>query len=285
MDWLERINSAIDYIEDHLAEEIDYTMAAKIACCSTFHFQRIFSFAADMTLGEYIRLRRMTLAAFELQSNSNKVIDIALKYGYNSPTAFTRAFISVHGVTPKSVRERGIQLKSFPRITFHMSIKGGKEMNYRIEEKPAMRFVGKKEAISTLNGQNFVRIPKFWDEVCKDDGFDSIYELSNGEPSGVLGICANFRVNEFDYFIASSSEKEVPEGMDELLVKPGLWVVFTCVGSMPDAMQDVWKRIYTEWFPASGYEHAGSAEIEWYSDGDSSDVNYISEIWIPIVKK
>lgn len=285
MDWLDRMNGAINYIEDNLSEEINYSTAAKVACCSVYHFQRIFAFAAEMTLSEYVRLRRMTLAAFELQNNSTKVIDIALKYGYNSPTAFTRAFINVHGISPKAVKEKGNMLKSFPRITFQISIKGGKEMNYKIVEKPNMRFVGKKETVSTAGGQNFARIPKIWDEVNEKGMYDQILKLSNGNPSGLLGICTNFREEQLDYYIAGSTSEKAPEGMDELIVPSGLWVVFQCVGAMPKAIQDVWKRIYTEWFPSSGYEHAGGAEMEWYSDGDPSDNGYISEIWIPIIKK
>jgi AraC family transcriptional regulator len=285
MDWLKRMNEAINYIEDNLDQEIDYETVAKITCCSIFHFGRVFTFTADMTLGEYIRQRRLSMAALDLINTSDKVIDIAMKYGYNSPTAFTRAFINMHGIAPSVARENGVMLKSFPRITFHMSIKGGKEMNYKIEEKPRMRFIGKKEAVNCVGGQNFLRIPQIWQEVCEAGTFDQIMALSNGSPSGVLGICANFRDKEFDYFIASSSDELCPEGMDELVIPEGLWVVFQCVGPMPTAIQDVWKRVYTEWFPSSGYEHAGGAELEWYSDGDGDAEDYISEIWLPIIKK
>ncbi len=285
MDWLDRMNGAIDYIENNLTGEIDYVKAAKIACCSSFHFQRIFSFTTDMSLGEYIRNRRMTLAALELQNTSNKVIDIALNYGYNSPTAFTRTFLSVHGITPRSAKDQGVKLKSFPRITFQISIKGGKEMNYKIEEKSGFRLVGKKETVSTINGQNFLRIPQIWDEACQSGLFDSICELSNGNPSGVMGVCAKFGDNEFDYYLACSCDENVPKNMEELIIPEGLWVIFECVGVLPAAQQNVWKRIFTEWFPSSGYEHADAPEIEWYSDGDGSSDDYISEIWIPIIKK
>jgi AraC family transcriptional regulator len=284
MDWLERMNRAVDYIEENLAGEPDLNEASKAACCSLYHFQRIFAFAADMTLSEYIRLRRMTLAAFDLQNNA-RVLDVALKYGYNSPTAFTRAFLSVHGTAPSTVREKGTPLKSFPRIAFQISIKGGKVMNYKIMEKPEMRFVGKKETVSVAGGQNFVRIPQIWQEVMRDGVFEKIAELSNGNPSGVLGICADFKEEQLDYYVASASAEKTPAGLDELLIPAGLWVVFECVGPMPKAIQEVWKRVYTEWFPSSGYEHAGGAELEWYSDGDGSAEDYVSEIWIPIIKK
>ncbi len=285
MDWLDHMNAAIEYIEERLDDEIDYNEAAKISCCSLFHFQRMFSFVAGMGLSDYVRQRRMTLAAFDLLNSSEKIIDIALKYGYHSPTAFTRAFINMHGIAPSMVRVHGVPLSSFPRITFHLSVQGGKEMKYRIEEKPMMRFVGRKEAISNKGGANFARVPKIWEEVCQDGSFDRIMALSNREPSGVMGICANFREAEFDYFVASATDNEIPEGMDELKVAAGLWVIFESVGPMPDAIQAVWKRVYSEWFPSSGYEHAGSAEIEWYSEGDGDAADYRSEVWIPIEKK
>lgn len=285
MDWLDHMNAAIDYIEERLDDEIDYNKAARIACCSLFHFQRMFSFVAGMGLSDYVRQRRMTLAAFDLLNGSEKIIDIAQKYGYQSPTAFTRAFINMHGIAPSLVKVHGVPLSSFPRITFHLSVQGGKEMKYRIEEKPAMRFVGKKETISNKDGFNFIRVPQIWKELDQNGTYDKILALSNQEPGGIMGICANFNETEFDYYVASATDKEIPEGMDELKAPAGLWVVFECVGPMPEAIQAVWKRIYSEWFPSSGYEHAGTAEIEWYSDGDANAADYRSEIWIPIMKK
>lgn len=285
MDWLDHMNAVIDYIEEHLDDEIDYNKVAKIACCSLFHFQRMFSFVVGMGLSDYVRQRRMTLAAFDLLNGSEKIIDIAQKYGYQSPTAFTRAFINMHGIAPSLVRVHGVPLSSFPRITLHLSVQGGKEMKYRIEEKSAMRFVGKKETISNKDGVNYVRIPQIWRELSQDGTFGRILSLSDHEPSGVMGICASFREAEFDYYVASATDKDIPEGMDELKVPAGLWVIFESVGPMPDAIQAVWKRIYGEWFPSSGYEHAGTAEIEWYSDGDASAADYRSEVWIPVVKK
>lgn len=284
MDWLDRMNNAIDYIENNLLEEIDIEQVAKIAYCSTYHFQKIFSFIANIPLSEYIRHRRLTLAALDLQNMDDKIIDIALKYGYSSPTAFTRAFSAVHGVAPKIARNKGIKLKSFPKITFHISIIGGSEMNYRIEDKKEFRLVGIKEVVTNIGGANMKRIPKIWEEVCNSGMGAKIASLSNGEPSGVLGVCANFRNTEFDYFIASSTNQKVPDKMEELIIPANLWVIFECVGSIPDAIQNVWRRIFTEWFPSSGYEHAEAPEIEWYSDGDNSADDYKSEIWIPVRK-
>lgn len=143
MDWLNRMNMAIDYIESNLADRISYDKAAQIACCSTYHFQRMFSSITDVPLSEYIRRRRLTLAAFDLQTSDIKVIDVAFKYGYESPEAFSRAFKKLHGVMPTSARDIGISLKAFPKMTFSISIKGDTEMKYRIEQREAFDVFGR----------------------------------------------------------------------------------------------------------------------------------------------
>ena len=134
MDWVKRLNEAVDYLEEHLDEEIDYARAAKIACCSAYHFQRMFTYMAGFPLSEYIRRRRMTLAAAELQAGG-KIVDVALKYGYESPTAFNRAFQGVHGFAPSLVREAGAVLHACSRIRFHITIQGAEDMEYRLEKK------------------------------------------------------------------------------------------------------------------------------------------------------
>ena len=142
MEWIERLNEAINYIEEHLADEIDYEELAKIAGCSTYHFQRMFAYMANVSLSEYIRRRKMSLAAVDLQGGDAKIIDVALKYGYSSPTAFNRAFQTIHGIAPSLVRSQGVSVKSFPPMTFKITVKGVEEMNYRIEKKEAFRIVG-----------------------------------------------------------------------------------------------------------------------------------------------
>ena len=145
---LENMNGAMSYIEDNLTEEIDFKEAARLALCSEFHFKRMFSFLSGVSLSEYIRRRRLTLAAFELNHSPIKIIDLAVKYGYNSPDSFTRAFQSLHGITPSEARETGQTLKAYPRLTFQLTIQGGDVMNYRIEEKEAFRIVGLKKRVS-----------------------------------------------------------------------------------------------------------------------------------------
>ena len=216
MDVLERFNAAIGYLEENLDGEIDYAHAAREACCSLCHFQRMFSFAAGVTLSEYVRRRRLTRAALDLQSGDERVLDVALRYGYDSPTAFTRAFRAMHGISPREAKSAGARLKSYPRISFHLSVKGEQEMKYRMEKKEKFRLVGYKKEISTVGGQNMVLIPQFWDEVCADGRYARVAALADGSqtgPSGVLGVCANFRDKSFDYFVAAATGGPVPDGM------------------------------------------------------------------------
>ncbi len=161
MDWLQRINGIIDYIENNLTDEIKLDAIAKIGCCSIYHFQRMFSFLTDVSLSEYIRHRRLTQAAYELQNSRIKVIDLAFKYGYESPDAFSRAFQNLHGVPPTLARDLGARLKAYPRISFHISIKGEVEMNYRIEDKQSFSVIGKKIRLTTANNQNEILFRDF----------------------------------------------------------------------------------------------------------------------------
>lgn len=285
MEWLERLNQSISYIEDNLAGEIDYEQAARIACCSTFHYQRMFSYIANVALAEYIRRRRMTLAAFELQNSDIKIIDLALKYNYESPTSFTRAFQSVHGVAPTTARNEGVQLKAHPRISFLLSVKGDVEMNYKIEKKDAFRIVGVKEHIEMNVDENFIRVPQFWGETFQNGMFDSICQLSNKEPCGVLGVSTCMNGKDFDYYIACSTDKPTPLNMHEYEVPAATWAIFECIGPMPGAIQDLQKRIVTEWLPVSGYEYDNAPDIEVYPEGDASLPEYRSEVWVPVIKK
>lgn len=285
MEWLDRLNQSISYIENNLAGEIDFGQAAKIACCSSFHFQRMFSYIAGVSLAEYIRRRRMTLAAFELQNSDVKVIDLALKYGYDSPTSFTRAFQNVHGVPPSVAKSEGVTLKAHPRMTFLISIKGETEMNYRIEKKEAFRIVGAKKHYDLNVEGNFEQVPQFWGETFQNGMFVEIEKLSNQEPYGVLGVCTCMNGRDFDYYIASATSRPIPENMHEYIVPASNWAIFECIGPMPKAIQELQKRIVTDWLPTSGYEYGDAPDIEVYMEGDTSSPNYKCEVWLPIIKK
>jgi AraC family transcriptional regulator len=295
MEWSERMNSAIDYIEDNLADDIDFHEAAKRACCSTFHFQRIFFAVNGITPAEYARRRRLTLAARELISGNAKVIDIALKYGYDSPDAFTRAFRNVHGITPLAAREPGVKLVAFPRVSFHIELKGGNDMDYKIIDKPAFDVIGKSRKFTTSQGENFVKIPQFWDEFIKNKYYESLMKLTQGKAGPVtgadsLGVCYfpddRRNMEEFYYGIGVEKPgKSVPKDFDVIHIPEATWAIFESVGPMPKAIQDVTVKIFQEWFPSTGYEHAPKPELEVYLPGDPNSQDYRCQVWIPIIKK
>jgi AraC family transcriptional regulator len=280
MDTLENMKQAIDYIESNLDREIEYARIAQIALCSQYHFQRMFGFLIGIPLSEYIRRRRLTLAAFDLQNGNEKIIDIALKYGYNSPDSFSRAFIAMHGIVPSKVREKGISLKAYPRITFSLSLKGVVEMNYRIEQKDSFAVVGIKQRFSHIEGLG-ENIGKMWGETPAE----TIGQIA-GLGDGLVGVYSGmYEDNTTDYYIAAITEKDCPQMMSKLEIPTLTWAIFEITGPMPTAMADIWGRIFSEWFPTSGYEHAEAPEVEWYSNGDLSSSDYKSEIWIPVIKK
>jgi len=248
----------------------------------------MFSYMANVTLAEYIRRRRMTKAAFDLQNSADKVVDIALRYGYDSPTAFNRAFQSVHGVTPSASRQEGTRLKAYHPISFKITIRGEVEMNYQIETKEAFRIVGVKlECPWTPEKQEgFTEVPKFWAKHGQAGTIPEICKLMNQEPMGVLGVSVGDwqTTGSFDYYIAVSSFEPVPEGMAAYDVPACTWAIFECKGAMPAAIQSMQQRIMTEWLPNSGYQYADAPDIEQYIDGDQSSDDYICYIWVPVQK-
>lgn len=290
VDLLKSMNEAIRYIEENLINEIDFKEVARLAYCSEFHFKRMFSFLAGVTLSEYIRRRRLTLAAFELKDNKLKVIDIAIKYGYNAPDSFTRAFQNLHGLTPSEARINGRSLKAYPRMTFQLSIKGGSEMNYRIEEKGAFCIVGIKKRVPIIfNGVN-PEIAAMWESL-ESETINNLKSISNVEPMGLLSASTNFsegrmeEKGELDHYIGVATTKECPDNLTQLEVAASTWAVFEAIGSFPDTLQDVWGRIYSEWFPSSNYEQIEGPEILWNESKDITSPTFKSEIWIPILKK
>lgn len=290
MDWLANLNGALQFIEENLAEDIDLKEAARLACCSEYHFSRMFSFLAGITLSEYIRRRRLTLAAFELQTGGLRIMDVAVKYGYSSADAFSRAFQGLHGISPSLVKSQGQSLKAYPRLTFQVTIQGGNAMNYRIVEKEPFRIVGIMRRVPIqFNGVN-PEIASMWKSLTNDD-IDQLKKLSNVEPLGLLQASINFsegrmeEKGELDHYVGVATTKECPEYLTKFEVSAATWAVFEAVGPFPDTLQNVWGRIYSEWFPSSSYELAEGPEILWNESKDVSALNFKSEIWIPVLKK
>ncbi|MBG9535350.1 AraC family transcriptional regulator [Bacillus thuringiensis] len=290
MDSLKNMNAAMQYIEDNLTHEIDFKEVAKIAYCSEYHFKRMFSFLAGISLSEYIRCRRLTLAAFELKNSGAKVIDVAIKYGYNSPDSFSRAFQNLHGITPSEARSSSHSLKAYSPMTFQLSIQGGHEMNYRIEEKDSFQIIGiTKRVPIVFNGVN-EEIASMWKSL-NPETIQTLKSLSNMEPTGIISASTNFsegrmeEKGELDHYIGVASTKTCPEQFAQLEVAASTWAVFEAVGPFPETLQNVWGRIYSEWFPSSNYELAEGPEILWNEQKDISSPNFKSEIWIPVLKK
>lgn len=291
MDWTTDLQKAIDYIEVNLTEELDYTEIASKACVSSFHFQRIFSVMCNFSLGEYIRNRRLTLAGAELNLSNEKVIDIALKYGYDSPDSFAKAFTRFHGITPSAAREPGASLRSFSRLSIKLSLEGGNVMDYRIEKKREFKVIGKSQTFNLSD--EFVRddIPAFWSRCHEDGTVKELYKMSRNTVNGgmIFGVCYgdnSVDANQFPYLIAATYEKgEIPIGYSVKEIPEYTWAIFRCVGAMPRAIQALWRRIYAEFFPTSEYRPVHGIDLEAYYEGNMDDEKYVSEIWIPVERK
>ncbi|MFJ7406870.1 MULTISPECIES: effector binding domain-containing protein [unclassified Lysinibacillus] len=286
MSWIESIQKAINYIEEHLQETITMEQIANEVNASVFHFQRTFSILTDMSIADYIRRRRLTLAAQELINTDVKVIDLAFKYGYDSPEAFTKAFRKQHNVTPSEARKQQGPLQSYNRLVIQVSLKGAEPMKYNIVEKEKFQVVGVKRTYNCQKGENLQGIPLFWDEVNRQGMDEQLFALNDGQIKGVLGVCVpdeNYKENNLmEYWIGTDHVGDIPENLLAMEVPASKWVVFEVHGPMPDAMQNAWKQIFSEWFPSNPYEPAGTAELEVYTDEDPSSENLYSEIWIPI---
>lgn len=292
MDWIAGIQRAIDYVEDHIMEPIDYEEVAKRAYSSSFHFQRVFSILCGFTLGEYIRCRRLSLAGSELLSSDDKIIDIALKYGYDTPESFSRAFTRFHGIAPSQAKNNSAVLKSFSRLSVKLILNGGNTMDYRIETKKAFKLVMRKKKISCNQELTTAEISEFWQQ-CSMDG--TIPALCKYIPEdNIFGNCivgASFGKDatdeEFPYAIGAMYNGAPVEEKD-LIVKEipaHTYVVFPCVGKMPETFQKLYHQIYSEFFPASEYQPCGGTDFEAYPSADVSSSDYRCEIWVAVEKK
>ncbi len=288
MDTMKHLNLAMRYIEENLTEEIDFKELSRIACCSEYHFKRVFSFLAGMSLGDYIRRRKIDCATILLRDENKKVIDVAMQLGYESPDAFTKSFQNIHNVTPSQARKGNTNLKAFPPMTFQLKIQGGNIMDYRIVKKEAFKIVGIKKRITLIyEGVNH-QMDSMWAEL-NESKIKSLKELSNIEPQGILCASANFEEGraegtELDQYIGVATTMD-SEGFEILNVEMATWAVFTAIGTFPQALQNTWARIYAEWLPTSGYEVVQGPEILWNESKDTTLPNYKSEIWIPVIKR
>lgn len=236
---------------------------------------------AGVPLSEYIRRRKMSLAAADLQGKDMKIIDVAGKYGYNSPTAFNRAFQSVHGIAPSVARGEGAPVKSFPPVFFKITVKGAEEMNYRVERKESFRIVGVSVPLHKDIEKNFTVIPPKWQEISTDGTLQRLAGMMDTPPMGVLGVSTCNDTEPWRYYIAVSTSQEA-SGFEEYIVPSATWAIFPGEGTN-QSIQELERRIVTEWLPTSGYEYGNAPDVEVYLNPDPQNAKY--EVWIPVVKK
>ena len=272
--WIEGFQESIDFMERNLTDELDIEEIAGKAALSPFYYQRIFGALCGMTVGEYIRARRMTLAAQELNRKDVKVIDVAVKYGYDSPDSFTKTFQKFHGITPSQAREPGAQLRSFAPLHIKITMEGGSMLEYSIVEKAPFTIIGVKRPFNSET--SYQEIPKFWDEW-----------MAQGEKRpimGTFGVCINMKGKDFDYWIADLyfPWEEIPEGCETRMIPGSTWAQFPCTIA---TLQDTNTKIWSEWLPAlQGYTLAGEYDIEVYLPPEDGSKDMSVYIWVPLKK-
>ncbi|WP_329229291.1 AraC family transcriptional regulator [Streptomyces sp. NBC_01460] len=282
---LDRLNQAMEHIEAHLDQPIDVAGLARIAMTSEYHLRRMFSALAGLPLSEYIRRRRLTVAGAEVLAGDRTLLDVATRYGYGSGEAFARAFRTMHGVGPGEARRTGAALNSQPRMSFRLVIEGSSSMRYRIVDKDAFRVVGRRARVPLVHEGANPAIADFIRSLPKDT-VERIAALADQEPAGIVGVSdqldpSRAEGTELDYYHGVVTGAEVPEGMEALDVPAGLWAVFDNSGPFPQALQYLWRDVFTQWFPSNPYGSRPGPEIlsvRLSENGTQAD----AELWIPV---
>ncbi|MFF9286596.1 AraC family transcriptional regulator [Streptomyces griseosporeus] len=285
---LERLNQAMEHIERRLDDSIDVGDLARIAATSEYHLRRMFSALAGMPLSEYIRRRRLTVAGAEVLAGERTLLEIAVRYGYGSGEAFARAFRAVHGVGPGEARRTGATLSSQPRMTFRLVVDGSSSMRYRVVDKPGFNVVGAKARVPLVHsGPNQAII-----DFVRGTGArakELLEQLSDQEPHGILSVCDDLDPGRaegtcLDYYHAVATSASAPEGMATLPVPAGTWAVFAASGPVPQAIQTLWRDVFTEWFPSNPYRSRPGPELlrtRMSADGSEAD----AELWLPVERE
>lgn len=286
MKWLKRFSQAVDYMEQHLDSDISYEEAAKIACCSINYYQRMFSYVTGLSLAEYIRRRRMTQAAFELQNGKEKVQDIGARYGYVSPASFHRAFQAVHGVSPSAARKPGTELNSYPRMHFSVSVSGGEGLRYRLENRDSMRFVGLCLPLPNDISQYETHYGRLWKEAAADGMLHQIIALNRKQNQTVCGLVSDMNSGNPIYYLAVETDQPKPDLMSEIILPAAKWAVFTYYGKQLLTYEEANRRFFTEWLPFTDFEAAQIAEMKVYpaDEAFARPFEYCSkcEFWIAV---
>jgi AraC family transcriptional regulator len=282
---LERLNQALDHIESHLDQDIDAAELARIAATSEYHLRRLFSALAGMPLSEYIRRRRLTAAGAEVLAGREPLLEIAVRHGYGSGEAFARAFRAMHGVGPGEARRTGAALVSQPRLAFRLTVEGNSSMRYRVVDKPEFSVVGLKARVPLVHSGPNQAIVDFVRGV--DPRLtESLEKLSDQEPRGIVSVCDDLDPSraegtELDYYHGVVTTAAAPAGTTVLPVPAGTWAVFTASGPAPQAVQELWRDVFTQWFPSTPYRSSPGPEIlrtRLSPDGSEAD----AELWLPV---
>lgn len=286
MEWNQKLQRIIDYIENHLQrkeEPICHDEISQMAGCSFDFFQKVFSYMNGMSFSEYVRYRKLTLAGYDLKSTNMRIVDISYKYGYNSPTSFTKAFQQFHGTSPKEARIKDVDLFVIPK----MQVSYKQSYTWRIEEKPSLRLIGKRNKFSCANGEHYKKIPEYWEECQKNSIFSTLTSLDTADSKGLFGLFDDYDIqsDEMNYSIMVKSDREIPQGYQELILPASTWAIFDCKGSIPQSIHKGWKYLNEEWILKYPFKHAPYPELEWYSNGNECRDDYLSQIWIPITKE
>lgn len=287
MTCMEKINGALEYIEANIAGEIDVKQAARRACCSEYHFLRVFAFIAEIPLSEYIRRRRLTLAAFELINSNVKIISVAAKYGYDSPAAFSRAFKKMHGISPANVWNTDAELKAYPKLSLNVLLNGDKEISYKIVPQKAYELCGIVRNIPVSPEESNKLITSFWEENIQNGVLGQFHR----DIGLAYDVCLNTALFDrepdmFKYMICYERPRfGVPNGYSSLSVPPHTWAVFSTpehsARENTESIRHLRERIFAEWFPTSGYMLANGPEFEIFKKESNQ---FVIDIWIPITK-
>lgn len=284
MDWLKNLSRAIDYIEDNLEGDISIEKCSELACCSSFYFQRIFSYIAGISLSEYIRRRRMTQAGFLLKRTDEKIIDIALRYGYNSPSSFTKAFKDVHKITPSRARKPGSVLKSYPKMKLSIDVVGDVALSYYIKDLEGFRILGLSIKLTDNMEKNQKIVPLFWEKTLKSNDLKRLMDLEPKAKS-ILGITEVKGPDEIYYHIGVLSNKTKPDDFNACVIPKSTWAIFENEGDFKLDVQKIFRSFYREWLPFSGYSYGFLPDIEVYPLKEDTGSYGHSKVLISIEKE
>ncbi|WP_310604482.1 AraC family transcriptional regulator [Anaerosporobacter sp.] len=294
MEWIKLLQKAITYMEEHILENINYEDVAATVCMSSYNFHRTFSIMTDMTANTYIRNRRLSLAGQELQTSDISVIDVAYKYGYETPESFSKAFSRFHGVTPKQAKVKGTQLRLFNPLVIKITLEGGNIMDYRIEKRGKQKFIAKVRAFSNeiMNDESDHSIPDFWKECNEKNSVEAIRNLRPEGKRDLYGLCSPTKKDSvtFDYGIGVIIDEETNvDDLDVLLTQGfSLWetepieyAVFKCMGTDGDCISQMWSYFFKEFIPNTKYNQTEDTDYEIYFE--KSEAGMFCELWIPVV--